>query len=101
MSFSLIQSKSGVLLAIRVKPRAKTNSITGVRQEKVLISVSAAPTENAANAAVVDVLAKLLNVAPSNLVVARGHKSREKMIGVSGLALEEIRARLTAALPSD
>ncbi len=101
MLFVLTQSKSGVLLTVRVKPRAKTNAIIGVRDEKLLIAVSAAPADGAANAAVICVLAKVLNIAPSNLSVARGHKSREKIIGILGLGLVEILSRLTAALPSD
>lgn len=101
MFFSLTQTKLGVLLAVRVKPRAKINSITGVRDKKILVSVNAAPTDGAANAAVLAVLSKVLRVAPSFLSVARGHKSREKTIAISGLSLEEILSRLTAALPSD
>ena len=99
--FALSQTKSGVLLPVRVKPRAKTNSITGVRDEKLLIAVSAAPADGAANAAVLSVLARTLSIAPGLLSVARGHKSREKTICISELALEEILSRLTAAVPSD
>lgn len=101
MTFALTHTKSGTLLTVRVKPRAKTNSITGVRDEKLLISVNAAPTDGAANAAVLAVLAKVLRVAPSSLSVARGHKSREKSVCISSLTLEEILSRLTVAIPSD
>lgn len=101
MPFSLIQSKSGVLLTIRVKPRAKTNSVIGARDGKLLVAVNAAPEGGAANAAVLSVLAKTLDVAPRSLSVARGHKSREKTIGISSLPLEEIQLRLTIAVPSD
>jgi uncharacterized protein (TIGR00251 family) len=99
--FALSQSRAGVLLPVRVKPRAKSNSIIGVRDEKILIAVTAAPADGAANAAVLSVLAKNLGVAPSTLSIVRGHKSREKTIDVSTLSLEEIQLRLTAALPSD
>jgi uncharacterized protein (TIGR00251 family) len=101
MPFLLTPSRAGVLLAIRVKPRAKINSIIGARDEKILVAVTAAPTDGAANAAVLSVLAKTLGVAPSRLSVARGRKSREKMIAISTLSIEEIQLRLTDALPSD
>jgi uncharacterized protein (TIGR00251 family) len=101
MCFTFVAGKSGVLLSIRVKPRAKTNSIIGIRGERILISVTAAPEKGAANAAVLAVLAKILAVAPGELSVVRGHKSREKTICIASLSGEEIQKRLTAALPSD
>lgn len=86
---------------MRVKPRARANKIEGVREATLQISVTAAPTDGEANAAVIATLAKALGVAKSTLTLARGHKSREKTVCISELSEGEIRSRLTAALPSD
>ena len=83
---------------MRVKPKGKASKIEGVRDGVLRISVSAAPVDGAANAAVIKVLAKALGCAKSSLEVARGQKSREKSVCVSQLSLEEIALRLTTFL---
>ncbi len=97
----LTQSKNGVLIPIRVKPRARANKIDGVRNGVLLLSVSAPPVDSAANDAVIAVLSKALHVAKSTLSLAHGHKSRDKTVAVTQLPEEEIAARLTAATSSD
>ena len=51
---ALQQSKQGILLPVRVKPRGKANKIEGVRAGVLLVSVTAAPTDGQANAAVIE-----------------------------------------------
>lgn len=97
----LTQGKNEVLVPVRVRPRARANRIEGVREGLLLLSVSAAPVDSAANEAVILVLSKALGVAKSRLSLVRGHKSRDKIVAVMQLSLEEITARLTAAAPSE
>lgn len=92
---ALTVSKSGVLIPIRVTPRGRKNGITGVRDGVLLISVTAPPADGAANAAVLDVLRGALHCPKSALTLWRGEKSRDKVIAVSGLEIEEIHACLT------
>lgn len=101
MLIPLRESKSGVLLPVRVKPRAKASAVGGVRDEKLLVAVTAAPTDGEANAAVLSVLAKTLDITPGALSIARGSKTRDKTICIAALSVEEVHTRLTAALPSD
>lgn len=98
---SLQQSKHGVLLLIRVRPKSKVNKIEGMRDGVLLVSVTAAPTDGQANAAVIATVAKALGCGRSTLSVARGAKSREKAICISQLSIEEIELRLTLILSSD
>ena len=98
---ALQQSKQGILLPVRVKPRGKANKIEGVRDGALLVSVTAAPTDGQANAAVIETLAKALGCAKSTLSLARGQKSREKMVCISQVSLEEIEFRLTALALSE
>lgn len=97
----LTQSKNGVLIPIRVKPRARANKIDGVRNGVLLLSVSAPPVDSAANDAVIAVISKALHVAKSTLSLTHGHKSRDKTVAVTQLPEDEIAARLTAATSSD
>lgn len=52
--------KNGTLLPVRVQPRGRTDAVEGVRNEVLLVSVSAAPADGAANAAVIEVVAQAL-----------------------------------------
>ena len=97
----LTQSKNGVLVPIRVKPRARANKIDGVRDGVLLLSVSAPPVDSAANEAVIAVLAQALDVAKSTLFLAHGQKSRDKTVAIAQLPEEEVAARLTAAFSSE
>ncbi len=91
---NLTESKNGVLIPIRVTPRGHKNSIVGVRDGVLLISVSAPPVKNAANEAVIEVLHDALRCPKNALTLGRGNKSRDKVIVVSGLEIEDVRARL-------
>ena len=93
---ALSSDKHGVILPILVKPRGRANAITGMRERALLVSVAAAPVDGAANAAVIAVLSTALGLPKSRMEIARGHKSREKAVRVSGLAIEDMRTRLAA-----
>jgi uncharacterized protein (TIGR00251 family) len=70
VSFS--QDGDGVLIKVRVKPRARKNAVDGVRNEALLVSITAAPKDGKANAAVIEVLSRALEHPKSLIVVARG-----------------------------
>jgi uncharacterized protein (TIGR00251 family) len=93
---SLSQDGDGVLIKVRVKPRARKNAVEGVRNEALMVSVTAAPEDGKANAAVADVLSRALEHPKSLIVVARGQASRDKTVRLSHASLESIRCRLEA-----
>ena len=78
---------------VRVSPRASRNLVE-VRDGAVRVYVTSAPTDGQANAAVIELLAKKLGVAKSLLTIVRGDTSREKLIEFSGLADDELLAKL-------
>ncbi len=80
-------------LQVRVTPRSKKPSV-GVQDGIVRVHVSAAPTDGQANDAVVQALAKALDVRPSAVAIVAGHTSRQKTIEVQGVQDEELRAKL-------
>ncbi len=90
----LTETRAGVLLRLRVKPRGRKNAVEGVRVGAILICVTAPPVEGAAHSAVIDVLADYLNLARSTLSIARGHKAREKTVLIGGVHADEVRERL-------
>ena len=95
---NLTSGKNGVLVPVRVTPRGRKNSITGVRHGVLLISVTVPPIDGAANGAVIEVLREVLRCPKSALSVERGKKSRDKVICVSEIALDALQTRLEAAI---
>jgi len=80
-------------LHITVKPKAPRNeAVRGA--EGVTVRVTAAPAEGAANAAVIETLAKALGVPKSRLAITAGATGRLKRVAVRGIAQEELDVRL-------
>ena len=80
-------------LHITVKPKSPRNEAARAA-EGVVVRVTAPPVEGAANAAVVEVLAKALGVPKSRLAIIAGASGRVKRVAVRGLAQEELDARI-------
>ncbi|MFC0206252.1 DUF167 domain-containing protein [Novosphingobium soli] len=70
-------------LVLRVTPGASGEALQIV-DGRVLARVRAKPQDGQANAAVRDLLARALGVAPSRVTLLRGATSREKQFKVSG-----------------
>jgi len=66
-------------LALRVTPGARSEGIE-LADGRVLVRVRAKPHEGAANTAVLALLARALDVAPSRVEMLRGATSREKLV---------------------
>ncbi len=84
----------GATFAIKVHPRAKKDAITGEVGDALKVSLTSPPVDGRANEAVVDYFAKLLKVSRTSVTIAAGESSRNKVLRVSGLSAEEVRARL-------
>ena len=87
------------MLRLRLTPRASTNAVLGWRADGVLgVRVTAPPVEGAANRAVEALLAETLGLPRSAVSVARGERSRDKLVRVAGMTLAEVRTRLERAV---
>ncbi len=82
-----------IRLSVRVVPGASKNEITSVNGAWK-IRLTAPPVEGKANRALIEFLAKKLDISRSALELVSGASSRSKVIAVSGLNLEEINQRL-------
>ncbi|MGC4045698.1 MAG: DUF167 domain-containing protein [Armatimonas sp.] len=84
-------SQPVVNLSVRVTPRADRNEVTGIRPDgTILVRTQAAPTDGAANAAVVKLLAEALGIRKSDLALTHGHSAREKRFAVTALPDEAL-----------
>src|SRR5580693_8985366 len=82
---------AGVTFAIKIHPRAKKNAITGQIGDALKLSLTAPPIEGRANDACIEFFAKLLKVPRSSVTIASGQSSRNKVIRVAGISVEEVR----------
>jgi uncharacterized protein YggU (UPF0235/DUF167 family) len=83
-----------VRFAVRLTPRGGTDRVDGVGDDGVLRArVAAPPAENAANRALVRLLAVELGVAPSAVRIVTGATGRRKTVAVAGVDRAVILAR--------
>ncbi|OGO46822.1 MAG: hypothetical protein A2Z30_04695 [Chloroflexi bacterium RBG_16_64_43] len=88
-------------MAVRVLPRAKKTEVAGFMPDgRLKVRLTAPPVEGAANRALVELLAQLLEVRVAAIEVVAGATGRDKLVSVLGLAPELVDARLRAAGPS-
>lgn len=85
------------ILDVKVIPRAGKTGLAGIRDNLLLIRLAAAPVEGAANAALVDVLARTLGVPRRQVAIVSGEKSRTKRVKVIGVTAALVRERLGLA----
>lgn len=87
-----------MIISVRVQPRAKRNEVTA-EDGRLRVRVTAPPEDGTANEAVVALLAKSLGVPKRSVAIVRGHRSRDKVVDVDGLSVEEVLARLSGPAP--
>lgn len=84
----------GLLLAVKVQPRASANAIVGPLGAELRIKVTAPPVDAAANEALIRFLAEKLDCPRNCIELFRGHTSRHKLLKLRGLDLATALARL-------
>jgi uncharacterized protein (TIGR00251 family) len=84
----------GVLLAVKLQPRASKNEIAGLLGGELRIKVTAPPVDAAANEALVRLLAETLDCPRGKVELIRGHTSRHKTLKLHGLDAAEVAAKL-------
>ncbi|HEY1662673.1 MAG TPA: DUF167 domain-containing protein [Verrucomicrobiae bacterium] len=94
MSNCLRAEADGVLLSVKLQPRASANEIGEPLGDELNIKVTAPPVDSAANEALVEFLAEKLHCARNCIEIIRGHKSRHKIVKLYGFTVEKINSLL-------
>jgi len=87
----------GVLLSVKVQPRASANEIGEALGGELRIKVTAPPVDAAANEALLKILAQQLHCPRNRVDIVRGHTSRHKVIKLYGLTPEAVAEKLGQA----
>ena len=80
----------GVVLAVRVIPRARKTEIAGIRDDALLVRLTAPPVEGAANDALVSLLAETLGVARRAIRIVAGAHGRQKRVAIAGVTAADV-----------
>jgi len=90
----------GTRLTVHVQPRARNDEITGFDEiDRLRVRVRAAPSDGAANEAVIALLAAALDIPRRRVELERGHTSRTKRVMVHGLSETVVRKAMAAVSP--
>jgi len=81
-------------LAIKAIPNAPRTEVVGWLGDAVKIKVHAPPVEGRANEALCEFLAEKLHLPKRAVEVLRGDTSRQKLVRIEGLSLDEVRRGL-------
>ena len=79
------RSDSGDLIDVRVVPRAGRSGVAGMRDGALLVRLAAAPVDGAANAELIEILARSLDLPRRRIEIVSGDRSRSKRVRVIGL----------------
>ena len=84
----------GLLLSVKLQPRASVNEIGEALGSELKIRVTAPPVDSAANEALVRFLADQLGCARNQVELMRGHTSRKKLIKLHNVSPETFLGKL-------
>ena len=91
-TWNIVESGGGVTFAVRVVPRSSRDEIAGVQSDALKVKLTAPPVEGAANAALVEFVAKQLGVRRRAVSFVSGETSRNKIVRVGGVTRGQVEA---------
>jgi uncharacterized protein YggU (UPF0235/DUF167 family) len=92
-----VATPGGTRLDVRVVPRSARTGVDGVRDGRLLVRVTAAPVDRAANEAAVRALADALDIPVTSVRIRSGHTRRNKTVEI-GAPLDDVARRLEGIL---
>jgi uncharacterized protein len=84
----------GIVLSIKVQPRASVNQVGDTLGNELRVKVTAPPVDAAANEALVRLLADQLGVPRNRVELMRGHTSRHKLVKIHDVSAEVLLEKL-------
>jgi len=95
MKYSFLsEDESGVVVNVRVSPRAKRSVLKGEHDGELKIRVAAPAVDNKANKELIRFLATFFGVSKRKVGLIRGEHSRSKTLSLAGMTLKEAASRL-------
>jgi uncharacterized protein (TIGR00251 family) len=90
--------EGGVTFAVRVQPRASKSGVAGEADGVLKVRLAAPPVEGQANGELIRLLAKLFDAPRRRIAILSGQTSKNKVVSVSGMSVDEASRVLAEAL---
>ena len=94
----LSATNDSITFAVRVQPRASRSEVTGELDGTLKVRLAAPPVDGEANEELIRLLAKLFAVSRQRVSIFSGLTSKNKLIRVEGMMVDEGEKILQAAL---
>lgn len=85
----------GIILRVKVVPRAPRTQVAGEMGDRLRIRLAAPPVEGRANEALVEFLAERLDVPRRDVEILSGDTGRLKRVRIRGVTPDQVRSRLS------
>ncbi len=92
MSITIRSVARGVRFDVRVQPRASRSEIVGEQEGALRVRLAAPPVDGAANDALIELLADLLDVPKCDIRIVAGATAKRKVIEAEGVTPEQVHA---------
>jgi hypothetical protein len=93
----LAATRDGVLLSVRVQPRAAKPGVAGVRNGALVVRLKSAPEKGRANAELIELLAEFFDTPKSGIGIKSGASGRNKKTLLRDISMERARKSMEAA----
>jgi len=90
----LQEAKKGVVIKVKVQPKAQQDEILGIKGDRLRLRVKAPPEKGRANQACINLLAKVLSLNKKEIKLISGLKAREKMFFIQNMKLDDLKEKL-------
>lgn len=92
---SIRETSKGLLLPVRVVPRASKDEIQGVHGDALKVRLQAPPVEGKANQALIRFLSDALDIPRAQFSIASGETGRNKAVLIGGVTKDDLISRLS------
>jgi uncharacterized protein (TIGR00251 family) len=96
----LKETSQGIILPVKVVPKAARHQMCGWEGEELKIRLRAIPEKGKANEALIAFIAEELDLSPSQITLTAGETSRHKRLLITHISREECDKRLDTAIRS-
>lgn len=90
------EDPQGVTIRVKVRPKAKRDTLMGVRAGALLVAVTAPPEKGRANQTLIRVLAREFKLPKGSIEIIRGKTSPEKVVRLHGVTQKKLKEHLAA-----
>lgn len=94
MTLHVTEADGAITFDVQVVPRASRDRLGPVHGDRLKVQLTAPPVDGAANDALVQLLAKALGCARTNVAIVRGHTGRKKTVRVAGATRDALLHRI-------